>query len=132
MIHFVTVNWWAVIVAAVAQIAVGGLWNGFLFVRAFYSAHEIKEGLVPNPVQAVVMVALTVVNSFILANILRNLNVMTALEGATVAFWFWAALLLPFLVGTGFATGRKKTIPLELGHTLLAMLAAGLILGGWR
>jgi|GEM_PF-5908990 hypothetical protein len=132
MLHFVSVNLWAVIVAALVQIAVGGVWNGWLFVRAFYESHEVKEGVRPSLPQALVMVALTIINSYILFNLFRNLGVTTATGGLKLAFWLWLALLAPFIVGTGYATGRKKTIVLELGHTLLAMLAAGLVLGAWH
>jgi hypothetical protein len=116
-------------VAAIVQLAVGGIWNGLLFNRAFYATHEVKEGLAPKLPQALLMVILTFVNSFILAILFRNLQVSSAANGIMLALVLWLALLVPFIVGTGFATGRSKAIPLELGHTLLAMLAAGLVLG---
>lgn len=132
MLHFLSVNWWAVVVAAVAQLIVGGLWNGLFFVKAFYRTHEVKEGLAPKASEGSIMVLLTFFDSFLLATFFANLGINSAASGAITAFWFWAALLLPFIVGTGFATARKKTIPLELGHTVLGMLAAGAILGAWR
>ena len=132
MFEFVNVNWTAVVVAALAQIIVGGIWNGILFVRQFYATHEVAPGFKPNPAHAFIMVALTIFNSYILAVLFTNLEVATAQDGAVVAFWLWAALMLPFIVGTAFATNRNKVIPFELGHTLLAMLAAGIILGIWK
>lgn len=131
MLEFISVNWWVVIGAAAAQLIVGGLWNGLIFNRAFYATHEVKEGFAPKLPQFLFMVLLTFFNSYVLSIVFRNLGVVSAANGVMVAFWLWASLLLPFIVGTGFATGRKKAIPLELGHTLLGMLAAGLVLGTW-
>jgi hypothetical protein len=132
MLDFVNINWWAVAVGTLAQLFAGGIWNGVLFPKAFFESHGVEGNPKPRPAQFAVMVGLTVLNTYILSVLFENLFVHSAAGGAVLAFWFWLAFMVPFIVGMGFATGRKKGMLLELGHSFLSIMVAGIILGAWQ
>lgn len=129
-----SVNWWAVIVAALVQMAVGFIWfSPALFFKAWLDANGIQTTPKPRPAVFLMMLVLTLISSYGLVLIFANLGIRSAAAGLAAAFFIWLATLMPFTVGTTMATGRKQSlIWMEFGHTLIGILLAGLILGAWH
>ncbi len=129
-----SINWLAVLVAMIAQMAVGFIWfSPALFFKKWLEANNLEAPRKPEAWIFIVMILLTFVSTTALAAILRHIGSGTAAGGAIAALFVWAATLMPFIVGTTLSTGRKYSlIALEYGHTLLGLLIAGAILGGWQ
>ena len=128
------INWWAVVVAVIVQMVVGMIWfSPALFFQTWLDANHLQTPPKPRPWIFITMTVLTVFSSIALAALINAIGATTATGGIIVAFFIWVATLMPFIAGTTFATGRKyKLIALEYGHTLLGLLIAGAILGGWH
>lgn len=120
--------------AMVAQMIVGFVWfSPILFLRKWLDANNLQTMRKPEAWIFILMLAVTLVSTTLLAAILRRIGITTAMGGVIAAGFIWGATLMPFVVGTTMSTGRKYSlIALEWGHTLLGLLIAGAILGSWH
>ncbi len=129
------VNWLAVVVATVAQMALGFLWySPILFARQWIVASGLKESDLGDPGPAY---ALTVVGAFVEA------FVVALFVGATGAKTLTDGALVGLVAGIGFiATAfgaeyifNKRGMNLYLitvGYQVLGLVVMGAILGAWR
>ena len=127
-------NYLAILVAAVANMAIGFLWYGPLFGKKWMVLHGYTEAQVksmnPGPLYAQSFVA-TLVAYYILARFISPTT--TLIDGIGVACLVW----LGFITTTQFTASLFSTKPralyfLDTGYQLVTFLVAGAILASWK
>src|SRR5689334_2560512 len=108
MIQSTHINFWAVIVAALAQMVVGFIWfSPALFFRPWLKANGMETPPKPQAWIFALMLALTLISTTALAAIVRRIGITNAFGGVLLALFLWTATLMPFIAGTTLATGKK-------------------------
>lgn len=131
-----TLNWPAIIVAALANFLVGGLWySPLLFGKLWmkennFTEEEVQKGNMPK------IFGLTFVFSFVMAfNLAMYLNDAgtTASWGAIAGFlagFGWVAMAI-FVIGQ-FERKSTKYMLIHAGYVTISFILMGLIIGAWR
>ncbi|MFE4544507.1 DUF1761 domain-containing protein [Arthrobacter sp. NPDC056727] len=133
--YFLGINWLAVLLAFLASMAIGFVWYlpAVLGRRWMEAVGKTEEDLRSSEGGAGIwgpMMAAAALTAIVLAILINKLELQTALAGG----WFAFVLALVFRVGghvihNGFA-GRPAAVTLiDSGHDLLAVTAAGAIIG---
>ena len=129
-----TVNVWAVLVAAVVYFALGALWYMALskpwMAAVGFTRADVEKG--SNPAIFGVTFVLEAVAVFTLAVLLGNTGLSGigggASLGALVGIGIWFALMSVTFV---YESRRPALFLIDGGYHLLALTAAGAILGAW-
>lgn len=135
----VTVNYWAVLVAALLSMAVGSLWyarNGFgnmwaklakINLNRKVKASEMTWLLVGALVASLVTAYVIAHMSFIAHKFFGNTFVWDAVS---TSFWLWLGLVATRLyVHDSFESRPWKLTVLNAAHELVTILAMGLVIG---
>ena len=131
--HGFDVNWPAVLAAAVARFAIGGVWFApFAFGPAWGRMVKIE----PEAARARMGQAMAIdfvagfVLAWVLANLLQFLGVNRAVSGARVSFFIWLGFIaMPFLSMTVYEGRPMKLFATTAGFWLVSMLAMGATIG---
>ncbi|HWH16339.1 MAG TPA: DUF1761 domain-containing protein [Candidatus Paceibacterota bacterium] len=139
----VMINFWAVLVAAVAAVALGFFWFGALFGKAWMRTLEIempKEITKSMKRQMLRSYAFTTVGALVMATVLAHaiyyvsefMEVRGMATGVTVALWCWLGFVALPLVGSVFWEDRPwKYWFIVAGYWLTALVVMGGILASW-
>ncbi len=134
-----SVNYLAVLVAAVASMVIGSIWYGPLFGKKFMAAMgmdswtpEKREAMKKKMWMSYVgqFIASTVM-FYVLAGIIVGFGQTTAVSGAMSGFIMWLGFVLPLKVGDVAWGGNKTLFWLESMNMLITLLVAGAIIGSW-
>ncbi len=135
-----SINYMAVIVAAIVNMVLGFLWYGPLFGKPWmkmmgYSKEDMekakKSGMMPK------LYAITAVGALVMAYVLAHFvqlgSSATAMDGAMVGFWVW----LGFIATTTLSSVLWERKPWSLyalnnGYYLVLLLINGALLTVWR
>jgi hypothetical protein len=133
--HGFDVNWLAVLVAAVARFAIGGVWFApFGFGPAWGRLVRLDAGAAKarmGRAMAVDFVA-GLVLAWVLANLLQFLGVNRWMAGARVSFFLWLGFIaMPFLSATVFEGRPLRLFAIVAGFWLVCVVVMGGIIGGW-
>lgn len=134
------INVWAILVAAVASMIIGGLWYGPLFGKPFMKAMGMdqwsKEKQEAEKKRMGMLYGLQFVASLVmfyfLAAFIRDTGMTTTMGGMLVALCAWGGFVVPVKFADSLWGGKMILFWLGAGNMLLTLLAAGAILGGWR
>lgn len=139
----VEVNFLAVILAAVAQMALGFLWYGPLFGKPWMKmkgfANKSKEETAEMqkkmmPYYGVTFV-LALVTAYVLAHVMflsqNFFDYSSVVTGLMSGFWMWLGFMLPVQAGAIiFSENRNwKLLSIDTTYQLVALLVMGLVLG---
>lgn len=135
---FSSINWLAVLVCVVGNMAIGFVWyNPRTFFPAWWKGIGKAEGETPGGGAMGMTWGLTVLAAFVQAVFLSLL--IAAMGGASVGsgltagFMAWLGFVAPTnLVNKLFAGHGLKVWAIEAGNHLANFLAMGAILGAWR
>ena len=129
-----TINFWAVLVAAVVNMAVGSIWYGPLFGKMWKNlmgfTDEAMKKMNLSPAYAMSMGLIT---SLIMAYVLGHFAIManaTGLDGAwQLAFWIWLGFMATVTVG-GYLWENKslKLVALNAAEQLVALFLMAIVL----
>jgi hypothetical protein len=131
-----TLNWLAIIAAALATFILGGLWySPVMFGKAWQKENnlldeELKKGNMPK------IFGLSFVWSFIMSfNLAMFLNYKTTTVswGVTSGFlagFGWVAMAI-FIIGL-FERKSTKYMLINAGYMIISFIIMGLIIGAWR
>jgi uncharacterized protein DUF1761 len=135
-IEWTGVNWLAVVVAAVANMALGFAW----YSRAVFGTRWAKLAGVnieqmsgrPSPMYAITVVA-ALVGAYVTALFVQGLGASTVLEGALVGGLAWLGFIVPATVVDYMFVGRPRDLwVVNNGYQLVAFVLMGAILGFWQ
>ncbi|MFH1812149.1 MAG: DUF1761 domain-containing protein [Pseudomonadota bacterium] len=139
-------NFLAVIVAAVVNMAIGFAWfSPLLFSKLWQQIMEVdpadtarneaaKKGM--GPLFGLVFVG-AFLTSYMMARLLGWMEQDTWLGGMRVGFYLWIGLIMPvtfqFAVFSGKPMGlRMKMFVVQASHYLVVFVATGALLGAWH
>ncbi len=133
MLEFAELNWLAILVATVAAFALGWLWYGPLFGKAWLEAiGKTADEIDPSPQPFVITFFTTLLTSIVLAALMSSLGMMNLTDG----------VLLGAITGIGLVAASQASdsafcgwgMPLFLiisGFRVLLCILIGAILGVW-
>ena len=133
MLDFADLNWWAILVATAVAFALGGIWYGPVFGKAWLAAlGKAAEDLEPSPKPFIISFFTALLTCIVLAALMASLGIATLGGG----------LVIGALVGVGFiATAMASDsafcgwgMPLFLiqsGYRVVYSILMGGILGVW-
>lgn len=141
------INYWAVLLAGVSAMVVGGIWYGPLFGNLWmkgmgWDPHDkaLKEKMKKKagPAYAQMFVG-SLLTAFVLTHVLWAFGV--ALEPKMGAFasafqgslWTWLGFVLPVKYGDKLWNGKKfKYVAVDLGYQLVMLFIMALIITHWK
>jgi hypothetical protein len=130
-------NYLAVLVAAVVNMVIGGIWySPVLFAKPWMALNnmtpESMKNVKPGPLYAQSFAA-TLVSYFILALAINSLSISTALDGLKTGFCIWLGFITTVqFTANVFSPKKIQAYFIDTGYQLVATLTAGVILAVWR
>jgi hypothetical protein len=137
----IDVNYWAILVAGIFSIVIGGLWYGPLFGKQWMAlvgiTPESMKSMKMTPMQAMaggfVVGLLTV---FVLAHHMAFAGAYLESSGYELAlmsaFWIWLGFFLPVNIGVVLWEGKSwKLFFLTTSYFLVNLVVSALILAYW-
>lgn len=138
MTAFLGINVWSVLVASVAQMAVGMVWYGPLFGQAWmrmmgFTAKSMKKmSMTPRKAMILGFVS-TVIATYALAQFVSLLGVASFAGAVQLTVWSWLALCMTLNVGDYLWAGKPvKFVLLNSGYRLVSLLVGIMILAYWH
>jgi hypothetical protein len=139
--HFMGINVWAALVAALATMGMGFLWYSLLFARPWMvlmgydpddkaKLGEMQKGAGPS--YALALVA-SLLSAALLGKIIAIATVNTALYGMKMGLAVWLGFVTTVqLTNAVFSKQPAKLYAINTGYQLVCYLVMGAILGTWR
>ena len=140
--HFMGVNFWAVLVSALATMAAGFVWySPALFARPWtvlmgYDPNdkakmaEMQKGAGQSYAMSLVA---SVLSAIVLGKIIHVAHINSALYGVKIGLAVWLGFVTTVqLTNALFSKQPFKLYLINTGYQLVCYLAMGAILGGWR
>ena len=135
----VIVNYWAVLVSAVATMVVGSLWYGPLFGKMWMKMMGFTESSMKSmdmtPARAMTIALISsLVASYVIAHFIGLLGVASFADGGwQFAFWAWLGLVMPVVLGGWLWEGKPfKLLVLNAAHQLVNIVVVVAILSSWQ
>ncbi|MCE9548794.1 DUF1761 domain-containing protein [Candidatus Nomurabacteria bacterium] len=133
----ITVNLWAVLVAAIVHMAVGFFWYGPLFGKTWKHlmgfTNESMKHMKLTPHQSI---AMGFVTAFIMAYVLGYLGLLLGVFGVAgawkLAFWMWLGFLVTNTASSYIWEGKPfKLFLLNASAQLVSLFLMALVLVTW-
>ncbi|HRH55712.1 MAG TPA: DUF1761 domain-containing protein [Candidatus Paceibacterota bacterium] len=140
----VVINYWAVLVAAVAAVVLGAMWYGPLFgkqwmrLAGIQMPGEMTKSMEQAMIRSYVIQLISVlIMAFVLAHVLYFASAITDLEGViaaiTSAIWVWLGFVVPVTLGPVLWETRPwKYWFITSGYYLVALCVMSAILTAWQ
>ncbi len=127
-------NYFAILVAAIANMVMGFLWYGPIFGKKWMALNGMTEeqmkSVNPGPLYAQSFV-MTLLTYFVLARFVAG--ALTPVEGIKVAFLIWLGFVMTVqFTASLFSTKPRALFYLDTGYQLVTYIVAGAILGAWK
>lgn len=134
------INYWAVLVSAVAAMVVGGVWYGPIFGKMYgrimgwdaRSKEEQAEMMKSAKWNYVLQFIASVVMFYTLSVVISAMGMATLMGGIETALLLWFGFVVTLAYGNTLWGGKKAIFWLSIGNMLITLLIAGAIIGGWR
>lgn len=134
------INYWAVLVAAVASMVIGSIWYGPLFGKRFMKAmgmdkwtseeqEKMKKTMILSYIGQFVG---SCVMFFVLAWYIMISFPTGVYGGLTNAFVLWFGFVVPIKLADALWGGKMEMFWIGVGGMLVTLLTAGAIIGGWQ
>ena len=133
-------NYWAILVSAIASMIIGSIWYGPLFGKKFMEAMGMNEWSEEKKAEMKKSMTLSYVGQFVLSLVMFfvlswyiTTSVHTGIMGGVAnAFGLWLGFVVPLAAGNVLWGGKKILFWLSIGNMLVTLLVAGAIIGGWQ
>jgi hypothetical protein len=134
----VTVNYVAVLVAAIASMVIGMLWYGPVFGKQWMKLVEFtpqskkRMGLGSASKSMTLGFIAALVTAYVLAHFVAYVGAATAGAGVQLALWLWLGIAAPLQLGAYLWEGKSfKLFVLNAAHTLVSLGVMAAILAVW-
>lgn len=135
----ITINYLAVIVAAVVAYAVGALWHspagfGTYWMRLMGLNKDSMHKMPLTPTQAMSIGAVvTLLSAYVLAHFVVLTGATTWETSLQLGFWLWLGFLAPTLANGWLWEGKSlKLFGFNAAYALVSIEVMALILGLWH
>ena len=133
---FNDINYWSVLVAAVAAFIVGGVWYGLLFAKLWVKVHALSEEQVKamakkQPRNLVIFFITNLVTAFAIGILVMELDLDAPGPAAAAASVVWLAVAS---IGAAKNVAHDKPLAaflIDTGHDLAILSVMGVIIGAW-
>lgn len=137
MYYDTTINYWAVLVAAIAYMIVGYLWYSLpVFGRMWMAAigkseQEIKDGY--KPATMLWTYVLAAIGAYVLSHFIQLTGATTISEALQTAAWAWVGFIAVTMATNAFYEGKSaKLFWINSLYQLVSILIAAAILFSWQ
>ena len=134
----VQINYLAVVVAAVAGFALGGIWySPLLFARQWVKAHGYSEERVKEMQQSAgkayaVAAVCQLLIALALAVLAGYIHLEHLAQGLKLGLLAWVGFAFPLgLMANVFSDKRLNVFYIDTGYQLVYLLVMGAIIGSW-
>lgn len=134
----VTINYLAVLVAAVASMVLGFLWYGPLFGKAWMKLRNLDEKKLKAAKQKgmgktyLLAFLTTLIMSYVLAHFVDYVEARTIMDGIVLAFWLWLGFFATMQFSSVLWEGKPvKLYLISTLHYLVALAVMASILVVW-
>lgn len=132
------INYLAVLVAAIINMALGSVWYGPLLGKQWMKltgrtkeSMEKEKGGMPKVMGGMVLLAL--VQALVLAAFVGYAGAVTVLTGAVVGFWAWLGFVfVTAMQDVLFEKKNSNLAGINIAYNLIALLINGAVLAVWR
>jgi hypothetical protein len=134
-VGFAGINYWAVVLAAVASWLVGAAWYGALARSWMIALGKTRSELMtpagkPSPIPFVIAFAAQLVMAWVLAGVVGHFGRVTLATGVVSGVFAWLGFVITTLaVSYGFARQRFMLTLIDGGHWLAALVIQGAVIG---
>jgi len=138
---FANLNYWPILIAAIASFAFGAVWYGalgkqWMAARGLSEADMAKAEMGAIPVAYFIAFAALLIMAWMFAGVLLHMaqgGVATSLRtGVISGFFLWLGFVITTMAVNHAFQGAKRTLTLiDGGHWLGVLLIQGAILGWW-
>jgi len=135
----VHINYLAVVVAAVAAFAIGGLWySPLLFAKQWMKAHGYTEEQVKEMQKGAgkayaVSILCQLLIALAIAVLVGYLHLVLCVQGLKLGSLIWAGFALPLgLMATMFTDKKITVLVIDAGYQLVYLLIMGSIITVWQ
>ena len=134
MLNFAALNWLSILGATLAGFALGGLWYGPLFGKAWMNAiGKTEDELQPSPTPFVVSFVTALITAIVLALLINALGVVRVVDGlalgAIVGIGFIATAMAS---DSAFCGWGVRLFLIQSGYRVVYSVIMGAILAFWR
>jgi Protein of unknown function (DUF1761) len=133
------INYWAVIVSAVAQMVIGSLWYGPLFGKMWMAEMNYTSEKMASMKQKgmgmlyAAQAVGSLVTAYVLAHFVDYLAVTTIGGALQLALWIWLGFFVTTALGLVLWEGRSKTFfYVNVAYHLISLAVVASILAVWR
>jgi hypothetical protein len=125
----ITINYWAVLVAAVANIIIGSVWYS-VFSRQWLQAIGKKKEELSNPQNGYIASIITaLITAYVLAYFVGLVEATMVADGAQLGFWIWLGFVGTYTAMAYAWEGRSWNLWLiNNGNQLLTLVVMAGIL----
>ena len=138
MVEQVILNYWAILVAAIASFIVGALWYGPIFGKVWqkmmgFNPKSMKTIMNLTATQAMfVSFIMTLVASYVLAHFVDYLEVTSIISAIQLSFWLWLGIGIPLMLGSFLWESKPfKLFLLNASYRLVELIIMTSILAIW-
>jgi len=135
----VIINYWAVLVAALAQMALGSMWYGPLFGKEWMRLSGIGQsqidGSKKDGMSKLYLAAFigSFVMSYVLAHFVQYFDATTVGRALQLAFWTWLGFVATIMLGDILWKGiPRKLFVIQSGYQLVSIMISAVILALWQ
>lgn len=135
----VDINYWAVLVSALAAFGIGAVWYSLLFGKQWMQLMNINLAAMNKPEMKkkatrgyVIMFIALLVMAYVLAHFVDYADANSIGEGILAGFWIWLGFLATTMLGSFLWEDKPLALYLiNVGHYLVVLLVMGAILAAW-
>jgi len=132
----IDVNYWAVLVAAAFNMALGAFWyspNGFGKQWSKLTGVSNDDMKARGNTGMALSLAGALIMAFVLAHFVRYAGSVSFADGLVNGFWLWTAFIAVTMAGMYVFEGRSwKLWQINAGYYLVVLLVTGGLLAAWR
>lgn len=134
------INYWAVLVAAIASMVIGSIWHGPLFGKMFTQAMGMDKWTPEEQAKMkksmtrsyIIQFICSFVMFFVLAWYIVTSSHTGVYGGVANAFGLWLGFVVPLSLSEAIWGGKMTVFWINIGGMLLTLIAAGAIIGAWQ
>ena len=129
----VEVNWWAVLAAAVFNVAAGSIWFGFVGKSSRKLTSKKADRLAAGDPAIWLIFACSLAQAWVLVHFVRYAGSLTFWQGAETGFWLWLGLIaMTALVNHLFEGRARQSWRAGMLYLLIVLVADSGLLAAWR
>lgn len=130
------INYWAVLVSAIASIVIGSIWYGPLFGKQYMAAMGMTSWTKEDQEKMKNKMMLTyfaqfvasLVMFYVLAKFMNDSGQISAQGAVTVALWVWIGFVVPIKLGDALWGGKMILFWIGVGNMLVTLLVSSLVI----